>query len=150
MRSSSSAIMRRLSICFCLAAAFAPPSRVVFSFLTTTPPIIPSRRGGSATVAKTATTTTNSHYYYVSTTTTRDDDKNNYLRRGRRRLLLGLGSLPPNLEALVGDALDEDRKIVVVTGGVLSGIGKGVTASSIGVVSFWRNYIPTLRMAYFD
>ena len=67
-----------------------------------------------------------------------------------RRLLLGLGSLPPNLEALVGDALDEDRKIVVVTGGVLSGIGKGVTASSIGVVSFWRNYIPTLRMAYFD
>jgi hypothetical protein len=118
-------MMRRLSICFCLAA-FAPPSRVVFSFLITPP--IPSRRGGSATVA---TPTTNSHYY-VSTTTR--DDNNNYLHRGRR-LLLGLGSLPPNLEALVGDALDKDRKIVVVTGGVLSGIGKGVTASSIGVVS---------------
>lgn len=28
-----------------------------------------------------------------------------------------------------------DRKIIVVTGGVLSGIGKGVTASSMGVVS---------------
>ena len=27
-----------------------------------------------------------------------------------------------------------DRKICVVTGGVLSGIGKGVTASSIGVL----------------
>ena len=46
-----------------------------------------------------------------------------------------LRSLPPKLESLVTDALDTDRKIVVVTGGVLSGIGKGVTASSIGVVS---------------
>jgi len=32
------------------------------------------------------------------------------------------------------DTLDSDRKIIVVTGGVLSGIGKGVTASSIGVL----------------
>jgi len=46
-----------------------------------------------------------------------------------------LASLPPTLETLVADTLDSDRKIVVVTGGVLSGIGKGVTASSIGVVS---------------
>ena len=38
------------------------------------------------------------------------------------------------LEDLVADALDSDRKIVVVTGGVLSGIGKGVTASSMGVL----------------
>ena len=75
-----------------------------------------------------ATPTTNSHHV----PTTSRDDNNNYLRG---RLLLGLGSLPPSLEALVGDALDKDRKIVVVTGGVLSGIGKGVTASSIGVVS---------------
>lgn len=44
-------------------------------------------------------------------------------------------TLPPNLESLVTDTLDADRKIIVVTGGVLSGIGKGVTASSIGVVS---------------
>ena len=46
-----------------------------------------------------------------------------------------LASLPPTLETLVADTLNADRKIVVVTGGVLSGIGKGVTASSIGVVS---------------
>lgn len=52
-----------------------------------------------------------------------------------------LGSLPHTLEVLVQDALDSDRKIVVVTGGVLSGIGKGVTASSIGVVSFENNRI---------
>ena len=44
-------------------------------------------------------------------------------------------TLPPTLESLVTDTLDADRKIIVVTGGVLSGIGKGVTASSIGVVS---------------
>ena len=42
--------------------------------------------------------------------------------------------LPPKLENLVTDTLDSDRKIIVVTGGVLSGIGKGVTASSIGVL----------------
>ena len=42
--------------------------------------------------------------------------------------------LPPQLEHLVQDTLDSDRKIVVVTGGVLSGIGKGVTASSMGVL----------------
>ena len=43
-------------------------------------------------------------------------------------------TLPPTLESLVTDTLDADRKIIVVTGGVLSGIGKGVTASSIGVL----------------
>jgi CTP synthase len=42
--------------------------------------------------------------------------------------------LPPTLESLVTDTLDADRKIIIVTGGVLSGIGKGVTASSIGVL----------------
>ena len=46
-----------------------------------------------------------------------------------------LRSLPATLETLIQDTHDKDRKIVVVTGGVLSGIGKGVTASSIGVVS---------------
>ena len=51
------------------------------------------------------------------------------------RKLGRLRSLPPVLETLVADALDADRKIIVVTGGVLSGIGKGVTASSMGVVS---------------
>ena len=57
-----------------------------------------------------------------------------------------LASLPPILESLVADTLDSDRKIVVVTGGVLSGIGKGVTASSIGVVSrhlgSWNTILP--------
>lgn len=38
------------------------------------------------------------------------------------------------LDALIEDAVTNNRKIVVVTGGVLSGIGKGVTASSIGVL----------------
>ena len=51
-----------------------------------------------------------------------------------------LRSLPPTLETLVQDTLDSDRKIVVVTGGVLSGIGKGVTASSIGVVSVMKYF----------
>lgn len=38
------------------------------------------------------------------------------------------------LDELVKDCVASNRKIVVVTGGVLSGIGKGVTASSIGVL----------------
>lgn len=38
------------------------------------------------------------------------------------------------LAALVQECIDSNRKLVVVTGGVLSGIGKGVTASSIGVL----------------
>lgn len=45
-----------------------------------------------------------------------------------------LNNLPPKLAELVTSTLNADRKIVVVTGGVLSGIGKGVTASSIGVL----------------
>ena len=63
--------------------------------------------------------------------------RNSY--HGSRYNLRHLGSLPHTLETLVKDALDSDRKIVVVTGGVLSGIGKGVTASSIGVVSYQNN-----------
>mmetsp|Transcript_39204 Transcript_39204/g.59081 ORF Transcript_39204/g.59081 Transcript_39204/m.59081 type:complete len:204 (+) Transcript_39204:91-702(+) len=43
-------------------------------------------------------------------------------------------SLTPSLRSLVEEAVRCNRKIVVVTGGVLSGIGKGVTASSIGVL----------------
>lgn len=39
-----------------------------------------------------------------------------------------------SLQSLVEDTIANQRKIVVVTGGVLSGIGKGVTASSIGVL----------------
>ena len=39
-----------------------------------------------------------------------------------------------SLEDLVQELVDSNRKLVVVTGGVLSGIGKGVTASSIGVL----------------
>ena len=38
------------------------------------------------------------------------------------------------LQGLVEDTIANQRKVVVVTGGVLSGIGKGVTASSIGVL----------------
>ena len=46
----------------------------------------------------------------------------------------GASSTLDELDALVEDAVASNRKIVVVTGGVLSGIGKGVTASSIGVL----------------
>ena len=42
--------------------------------------------------------------------------------------------LPLSLQSLVEDTISSERKIIVVTGGVLSGIGKGVTASSIGVL----------------
>lgn len=42
--------------------------------------------------------------------------------------------LPSSLRELVEDTISSQRKIIVVTGGVLSGIGKGVTASSIGVL----------------
>mmetsp|Transcript_25236 Transcript_25236/g.24190 ORF Transcript_25236/g.24190 Transcript_25236/m.24190 type:complete len:660 (-) Transcript_25236:1577-3556(-) len=38
------------------------------------------------------------------------------------------------LKDLLDEAKSSKRKIIVVTGGVLSGIGKGVTASSIGVL----------------
>jgi len=38
------------------------------------------------------------------------------------------------LKELVKEMVESNRKIVVVTGGVLSGIGKGVTASSVGVL----------------
>jgi len=46
----------------------------------------------------------------------------------------GGASVPPSLAELVDETIASNRKIVVVTGGVLSGIGKGVTASSIGVL----------------
>jgi CTP synthase len=39
-----------------------------------------------------------------------------------------------SLDELVQELIAANRKVVVVTGGVLSGIGKGVTASSIGVL----------------
>jgi CTP synthase len=39
-----------------------------------------------------------------------------------------------SLEELVQELIASNRKLVIVTGGVLSGIGKGVTASSIGVL----------------
>ncbi len=42
--------------------------------------------------------------------------------------------LPSSLRELVDEAVDANRKLIIVTGGVLSGIGKGVTASSIGVL----------------
>eukprot|EP00804_Cyclotella_cryptica_P025279 CCRYP_010380-RA/>CCRYP_010380-RA protein AED:0.06 eAED:0.06 QI:166/0.5/0.4/1/0.5/0.4/5/101/626 len=51
-----------------------------------------------------------------------------------------LNNLPPKLSDLVDSMLAADRKIVVVTGGVLSGIGKGVTASSIGVLFRAMNF----------
>jgi CTP synthase len=51
-----------------------------------------------------------------------------------------LNNLPPKLANLVSSTLAADRKIVVVTGGVLSGIGKGVTASSIGVLFRAMNF----------
>eukprot|EP00978_Attheya_sp_CCMP212_P031123 scaffold116454_cov47-Attheya_sp.AAC.1 len=46
----------------------------------------------------------------------------------------GGARVPRSLQELVEETIASDRKIVVVTGGVLSGIGKGVTASSIGVL----------------
>jgi hypothetical protein len=39
-----------------------------------------------------------------------------------------------SLNELVQESIDSNRKLIIVTGGVLSGIGKGVTASSIGVL----------------
>mmetsp|Transcript_11687 Transcript_11687/g.16587 ORF Transcript_11687/g.16587 Transcript_11687/m.16587 type:complete len:138 (+) Transcript_11687:159-572(+) len=42
--------------------------------------------------------------------------------------------VPDSLRELVSETVRSKRKLVVVTGGVLSGIGKGVTASSIGVL----------------
>jgi hypothetical protein len=39
-----------------------------------------------------------------------------------------------SLQDLVEETIASNRKVVVVTGGVVSGIGKGVTASSIGVL----------------
>eukprot|EP00536_Pseudo-nitzschia_multiseries_P017699 jgi/Psemu1/226153/e_gw1.1737.11.1 len=40
----------------------------------------------------------------------------------------------PTLQELVDETNEANRKLVVVTGGVVSGIGKGVTASSLGVL----------------
>lgn len=39
-----------------------------------------------------------------------------------------------SLDDLVQELVNSNRKLVIVTGGVLSGIGKGVTASSVGVL----------------
>lgn len=44
------------------------------------------------------------------------------------------GGSNSKLDDLIDEAVSSNRKIIVVTGGVLSGIGKGVTASSIGVL----------------
>lgn len=44
------------------------------------------------------------------------------------------GGASESLTELVDEAVASNRKFVVVVGGVLSGIGKGVTASSIGVL----------------
>ncbi|KAL3937135.1 MAG: hypothetical protein SGBAC_007690 [Bacillariaceae sp.] len=43
-------------------------------------------------------------------------------------------STTTSLDEMAQELIDSNRKIIVVTGGVLSGIGKGVTASSIGVL----------------
>mmetsp|Transcript_33656 Transcript_33656/g.79380 ORF Transcript_33656/g.79380 Transcript_33656/m.79380 type:complete len:664 (-) Transcript_33656:155-2146(-) len=40
----------------------------------------------------------------------------------------------PTLQELIDETNEANRKLVVVTGGVVSGIGKGVTASSLGVL----------------
>mmetsp|Transcript_16283 Transcript_16283/g.37689 ORF Transcript_16283/g.37689 Transcript_16283/m.37689 type:complete len:645 (-) Transcript_16283:135-2069(-) len=40
----------------------------------------------------------------------------------------------PSLQDLIDDTINSNRKLVIVTGGVVSGIGKGVTASSLGVL----------------
>jgi CTP synthase len=52
----------------------------------------------------------------------------------RSTFMRGGASSPNELWELVEEAIAANRKVVVVTGGVLSGIGKGVTASSIGVL----------------
>lgn len=46
----------------------------------------------------------------------------------------GGDSVPSPLRELVDETISANRKLIVVTGGVLSGIGKGVTASSLGVL----------------
>jgi CTP synthase N-terminus len=48
-----------------------------------------------------------------------------------------------NLRGGTGDRCSKDTKFIVVTGGVLSGIGKGVTASSIGVLVKMMGMRPT-------
>lgn len=83
-----------------------------------------------------------------STTSPRTSFQRNSYHVQSRYNFCHLGSLPHTLETLVKDALDSDRKIVVVTGGVLSGIGKGVTASSIGVVSYENNEKSTYKNCY--
>jgi len=39
-----------------------------------------------------------------------------------------------SLQDLIDETIESNRKLVIVTGGVVSGIGKGVTASSLGVL----------------
>jgi len=46
----------------------------------------------------------------------------------------GGDSSTQSLDEMAEELIDSNRKLIVVTGGVLSGIGKGVTASSIGVL----------------
>jgi CTP synthase N-terminus len=48
-----------------------------------------------------------------------------------------------SLRGGTGDKSSKDTKFIVVTGGVLSGIGKGVTASSIGVLVKMMGMRPT-------
>jgi hypothetical protein len=51
-------------------------------------------------------------------------------------------SLKSSLKAEDG-IVRKEKKYIVVTGGVISGIGKGVTASSIGVILKMMNLRPT-------
>lgn len=55
----------------------------------------------------------------------------------QRRLLHKMKMSTPSLNQ------DQSKKYIVVTGGVISGIGKGVTASSIGVLMKMLNVRPT-------
>ena len=53
---------------------------------------------------------------------------------GPHRTALSLRGGGDTLQELLDEATQSNRKFVVVIGGVLSGIGKGVTASSLGVL----------------
>jgi len=60
--------------------------------------------------------------------------KHKSIQKNLGAILSFRGGGDDDLRELVEEMIESNRKVVVVTGGVLSGIGKGVTASSIGVL----------------
>ena len=54
-----------------------------------------------------------------------------------------LASISPRISHHAGPSAQKQTKYIIVTGGVMSGIGKGITASSIGVLLKMMNLRPT-------